>query len=260
MNLGPLFALAFVQGLTEFLPVSSSGHLVLLQHWLGSHTGDVFLDVVLHVGTLGSVLFVYRREVGRLLRFDAPAVQYVVALVVGTLPAVAVGLLFKDRIEALFSSPAAAGAGLLFTGLVLLSTRRNRSDERTARGTWYPVAPSLSRSLLIGCAQALAIIPGISRSGSTISASLWLRLPRREAARFSFLLSVPAIGGALVLQLIDGAQPAEGGWLGLVLGALVAFGVGLVAIRLTTMAVVARHFWKFALYCLPLGVAVLLLV
>lgn len=260
MNLVPLVVLALVQGLTEFLPVSSSGHLVLLQHWLGAYSGDVFLDVMLHVGTLGSVLWVYRAEVRRLLRFDPPAVQYMAAIVVGTLPAVAVGLAFKERIESLFSSPVAAGAALIFTGFILLSTRGARSDGRTLRGEWYPVAPPLGRALLIGCAQALAILPGISRSGSTISASLWLKLPRAEAARFSFLLSVPAIAGALVLQVLGGAGPQQEGWLGAGIGAVVAFAVGLAAIRLTAMAVIQRHFWKFAFYCVPLGVLVLLLL
>ena len=259
-NLAPLVALAIVQGLTEFLPVSSSGHLVLLQHWLGAYSGDVFLDVLLHVGTLGSVLCVYRAEIRRLLRFDPPAIQYIAAIVVGTVPAVIIGLLFKDPIERLFASPAAAGAALIFTGLVLFSTRGVRSSGRSHRGEWYPVPPALGRALLIGCAQALAILPGISRSGTTITASLWLKLPRAEAARFSFLLSVPAIAGALVLHLLDGVAPAGGNWIGAAVGALIAFAVGLVAIKLTAMAVIQRHFWKFAFYCLPLGVLVLLLL
>ena len=118
-----LLILAVVQGLTEFLPVSSSGHLVLLQHVFGSHEGDLFLDIVLHCGTLGSVLVVYRREVLRLLKFDGAARRYVLALAVGTLPAVAAGLLLKDIIEAAFHAPLFAAVGLLITGGVLLSTR-----------------------------------------------------------------------------------------------------------------------------------------
>jgi len=254
-----LILLAVVQGLTEFLPVSSSGHLVLL-HWPAGFDGDVFLDVVLHVGTLLAVLAVYRREVRRLLVFDAPAVQYVVALAVGTLPAVVVGLFLKDAVEALFSNPRAAAAALVATGFILLSTRRSRSDVLRVPGGWHPVAPPLHKALIIGCAQALAIVPGISRSGSTIAASLWLRLARDEAARFSFLLSVPAIAGALVLHLLHGDIASEAGTVSLVLGAFVAFLVGLVAVKLTALLVVQRHFWKFAFYCIPVGIIAFILL
>ena len=254
-----IILLAVVQGLTEFLPVSSSGHLVLLQHLLGSSEGDLFLDVVLHCGTLGSVLVVYRRDVWRLLRLDAPARLYILALAVGTLPAVAVGLLLKDVVEAVFASPVYAGVGLLVTGAVLLTTRLapGRGD---APDTWEPRPVPLGKALLVGCAQAVAICPGISRSGSTIAASLWLGLARAEAARFSFLLSVPAIAGALVLHLLDGDLTTRTGGVGLALAAVVAFGVGLVAIRWTTMAVVQKHFWKFSVYVLVLGAVVVALV
>jgi undecaprenyl-diphosphatase len=248
-----LILLAVVQGLTEFLPVSSSGHLVILHHLIGFSEGDVFLDVVLHMGTLLAVLVVYWREVRRLLTFDASAVQYLVALVVGTLPAVVIGLLLKDPIESLFGNPRAAAGALVFTGLILLSTRHTDSKVRNLPGGWHPVAPPLHKALLIGCAQALAIMPGISRSGSTIAASLWLGLARDEAARFSFLLSVPAIAGALVLQLFSGVGESEAGGLALLLGAGVAFLVGLFAIRLTALMVVQKHFWKFAFYVIPLG-------
>jgi len=254
-----LLRLAVVQGLTEFLPVSSSGHLVLVQHLLGSHAGDLFLDVVLHCGTLGSVLAVYRRDVRRLLRCDREALRYVAALAVATLPAVAVGLLAKDAVEAVFAAPVFAAAGLLVTGVVLLSTRAARAGSEDP-GPWQPRALPLGKALLIGCAQAVAICPGVSRSGSTIAASLWLRLGRAEAARFSFLLSVPAIGGALVLHLLEGDLATRTSPPGLVLAALVAFAVGLLAIRWTALAVVQRHFWKFAFYVLPLGVIALVLL
>ena len=115
-------------------------------------------------------------------------------------------------------------------------------------------------ALMIGVAQAFAILPGISRSGSTIAAALWAGLPRAEAARFSFLLSIPAVGGALVLQLMDGqtSSPDETGKL--LLAGLAAFAVGLLAIRWTALAVVQAHFWKFSFYCLFVGVAVLLII
>ncbi len=251
-----ILILAIVQGLTEFLPVSSSGHLVLLQHWFGTAEGDLFLDVMLHIGTLGSVLFVFRREVRRLLALDRAALRYLLALAVGTLPAVAVGLSLRDTVAALFASPAAAAIALLVTAMILFSTRFTRERGEALPDPWQPRAPHLGRALLIGAAQALAITPGISRSGATIAASLWAGLPRAEAARFSFLLSVPAIAGALVLELISGDLPARGGWAGSLLGAAVAFLVGLAAIGWTARAVVGRFFWKFCFYCLALGVAV----
>lgn len=256
-----MLVLAVVQGLTEFLPVSSSGHLVLFQHLLNTREGDVFFDVVLHLGTLGSVLVVYRRDVVRLLRLDKPALGYVLSLALGTLPAVAVGLLAKDAIESVFSSPAFAGAGLLVTAVVLFSTRAAR--PRPADGSaWEPRPLAPWRALVIGSAQAFAILPGVSRSGSTIAASLWTGLERAEAARFSFLLSVPAILGALVLHIADGELSGlEGGVAGqLVLAAGAAFAVGLLAIRWTALAVVQAHFWKFSGYCLVVGAVTLLLV
>jgi undecaprenyl-diphosphatase len=260
MQLLELILLAVVQGLTEFLPVSSSGHLVLLEHLMETYRGDLTLAIVLHLGTLLAVLAVYRREVLRLLRFDAPALQYMVAIVVGTLPAVVIGFLFKDLIQGLFTSPRATAVALVVTGLILFSTRAARSDSRRLQGEWHPVAPSLFQALLIGCAQALAITPGISRSGSTIAASLWLRLERSEAARFSFLLSIPAILGAAVLDFFAAGDGSAAPPLWLLLGALVSFVVGLVAIRLTALLVVQRHFWKFAFYTVPLGLMIFWLV
>lgn len=249
-----MIVLAVIQGLTEFLPVSSSGHLVLTQHFMGALEGDVFFDIVLHVGTLGSVLVVYHGEIFRLFRFDKPALQYIGSLVLGTIPAVLVGLLAKDAIEGLFHSPLFAAGGLVVTALVLFSTKLSRDANPRLPEPWEPRPVPAVQALLIGTAQALAIMPGISRSGSTIAASLWVGLARAEAARFSFLLSLPAIAGALVLQLMDGEASSRGD-MGLLVGAaLAAFVVGLVAIRLTALAVVQAHFWKFGFYCLLAGI------
>ncbi|MBT4292028.1 undecaprenyl-diphosphate phosphatase [bacterium] len=251
-----LIVMAIVQGLTEFLPVSSSGHLVLLHHWMEALQGDLFFDIVLHLGTLGAVVVVYRSELLRLFMFDRPALNYIAALIIGTIPAVIVGLLLKDFMEGLFGSPRAAGYALLFTGLVLLTTRRAVVKDDSDSDDL--VSPGLLKAFLIGCAQAIAITPGISRSGMTIASSLLLGLPRVEAARFSFMLAIPAIAGALVLQILDGAatetlaSPVQ-----LVVTAIVAFVFGLLAIRLTALAVVKSHFWKFAFYCMPLGLLVL---
>ncbi len=251
-----MLLLAVVQGLTEFLPVSSSGHLVLFQHFMGVRQGDVFFDIILHVGTLGSILVVYRSEIARLLKFDRAAVGYLTSLFVGTLPAVVVGLLFRNQIEALFHSPLFAAAGLVLTAGILFSTRF-AGKSNPLKEPWEPRAPSLGRALMVGTAQVFAILPGISRSGSTIAAALWVGLPRAEAARFSFLLSIPAVSGALALQLMDGNSVESAELLRLVLAGATSFAVGLVAIKWTALAVVQSHFWKFSIYCLVLGVAVL---
>jgi len=248
-----MILLAVIQGLTEFLPVSSSGHLVLTQHFLGALEGDIFFDIVLHVGTLGSVMVVYRREILRLLRFDKPAIGYLVSLVIGTLPAVVVGLFAKDYIESLFHSPLFAAGGLIATALVLFSTKFSRDAGAALPDPWEPAAVPPIKAVVIGVAQSVAILPGISRSGSTIATSLWIGLPRAEAARFSFLLSIPAIGGALVLQLLDGGLGQRSDLGLLLLAAVAAFGVGLLAIKWTALAVVQSHFWKFSIYCVLAG-------
>lgn len=250
-----IMVLAIGQGLTEFLPVSSSGHLVLLQKWLGAHEGDLLLDVVLHGGTLGSVLVAYRREIARLLRFDRAALRYLLAIAVGTVPAVLVGAFLRPQVAQLFSSPRSAAVGLLVTAAFLATTRlTDREPPPPADQPWQPRPVPLGKALLIGGAQALAVAPGISRSGATIAASLWLALPRAEAARFSFLLAVPVIAGAVVLELASGQEMAWSGAVRLAVAALVACGVGLLAIRWTALAVVQRHFWKFSFYCLGLGI------
>ncbi len=254
-----MLILAVIQGLTEFLPVSSSGHLVLAQTFLGTREGDIFFDVILHMGTLGSVFVVYRREIRRLLRFDALAVRYLSRLVVATLPAVVVGLLLKDTIAGLFHNPVFAAAGLLVTAGFLYSTRFSARSGAELADPWEPEAPPVGKCVLIGCGQAFAILPGISRSGATIAASLWLRVPRAEAARFSFLLSIPVISGALALQVFEGPVMDQN-WLQLILSALAAFAVGLLALRWTALAVVQAHFWKFSGYCLLMSVIALVVL
>jgi len=230
VNVLQMLILAGVQGVTEFLPVSSSGHLVLTQTILGVDEGTVFLNVVLHVGTLGSVLVFYRRAIARLLTFDRPARLYILSLVIGTLPAVMVGLLLKDVVLVLFGNPLFSGLGLIFTAVILYSTRFAQGQATDVAEPWHPQPLSWRKSLLIGCSQGGAIMPGISRSGSTIAAALWLGVPRAEAARFSFLLSIPVILGALLLQLLDTELEATN-WLALLGATTLAFLVGLLALR-----------------------------
>ena len=195
--------LGVVQGLGEFLPISSSAHLVLLPWFLGWEPHSLTLDVALHIGTLFSVLVFYRETWLRL--FKAPFLykdtQYagdrklLGQLLVATLPGVAMGLFAKDYAETIFREPQLIGASLAFMGVVLwLCDRNGKNKTRTVANLGW------RDCILIGIAQGFAIIPGFSRSGSTISAALVLGFRREEAARFSFLMSAPIIAGAAVLQ------------------------------------------------------------
>lgn len=256
MNYWESVLLGFVQGATEFLPVSSSGHLVITQALLGIDIEGVAFEVAVHLATLVSILLVYRTRVvdlarGALAR-DREAIEYVGLIVVATIPAGLLGVLAKDRIEALFDNPWAPGVALLVTGLILWSSRGARQQGEGLRPGW-------TAALLIGLAQAFALVPGISRSGSTVVAAMWLGLEAREAAAFSFLMAVPAIGGAAVLQIPDMTSAGIGGVsTGVLLaGALVAGVTGVLAIR-TFVAMLARKaFHFFAPYCWMIGAAYL---
>ncbi len=231
--------LGLVQGLTEFLPVSSKGHLVLTERLLGVRVSGIGVEVALHIGTLVAVVLYYAKDLlavsralpaalGALARgrlpSDAPG-RLLLGLVLGTLPAVLIVIAFGDQIEAHFHSIRIALAGFVLTGVVLWTTRRGRGqrDEATLRD-----------ALLIGAAQGAAVLPGVSRSGSTIGAAVALGLSREGAARFSFLLSIPAVLGAIAHSAGDIVRGDSGVAFGgpLLLGILVSFVVGLLSIHL----------------------------
>ena len=245
--------LGIVQGLTEFLPVSSSGHLVVAEAVLGVESPGVVLEVVLHIATLGAVLAVYRGRVAELLRGtlggDRAAWRFVGLLALATLPAAAVGVAFEDRIEAAFDSLALVGVAFLATGIILWTTR----GRDGTRGE-----PSAPGAFAIGLAQALAILPGISRSGSTIAAGVWSRVDPVRAAEFSFLMAVVAIAGAAVLAIPDLAATGRTlGWGALAIGFVTAFVSGVAAIRFLVALLARRAFHRFAPYCWLLGIATL---
>jgi undecaprenyl-diphosphatase len=245
--------LGFIQGATEFLPVSSSGHLVIAQALLKIDIAGVAFEVAVHVATLVSVLLVYRTRVATLaggaLARERSAFEYIGLIVVATIPAALLGVLAKDPIEALFDHPMVPGFGLLITGLILWSSRAAQRRERTS------ARPSWGGALLIGAAQAFALIPGVSRSGSTVIAALWLGLEAEEAAAFSFLMAVPAIAGAAVLQIPDlGTIGADGLSPGILLAGSVVAGVtGVLAIRTFVAMLARRSFHLFAPYCWAVG-------
>lgn len=241
--------LGLVQGLTEFLPVSSSGHLVMAQTFLGVPAPGVFLEVALHVATLLSVVVVYRRRLLDLLvglfRRDADALRYIGLLVLATLPVVVIGLLFRDAIEAAFDTPYVTGFMLLVTGFILWSTGLRRSERPHE-------VPTAGHALAMGFAQCFALLPGISRSGSTIAAGLWTGLRGERAAEFSFLMSIPAIAGAAVLQVSEVGDVAVTG--PLAAGFVAALLSGIAAIVSLVWLVRRQGFHKFAWYVWPVGI------
>lgn len=278
MSILDAIILGIVQGLTEFLPVSSSGHLVMTDWLLGLAIPGVMLEVILHVGTLISVLIVYRARllslVSGTLRGDRAAWSYVLLLGLATLPAVVVGLFFKDAIESLFDTPAFTGWMLLVTGTFLYSTRWARKRAPSQRepdaaaeveGAEAAAAPAHAApvgwavALAMGVAQAFAILPGISRSGSTITTGLWSRVDAVRAAEFSFLMSIPAIAGAAVLQLAE-YEALTIGWAPLLAGFLAALVAGVVAIQSLVWLLRRQAFHHFAFYLWPAGILFLYLV
>lgn len=251
MNSWEALLLGFVQGATEFLPVSSSGHLVIGQSLLGIALPGVVFEVVVHVATLVSILLVYRTRVAELTRGllagRGEAWSYTALLVLATLPAVAAGLFLRGPIEALFEDPRAVGAALLVTGALLWTTRWSLRREG-----WSDAG--VGSALAMGVAQSFALVPGISRSGATVVVGLWLGVEPREAAAFSFLMAVPAIGGAAVLQVAEagpGASAVAGS--ALVLGGVAAAVTGVAAIRTFVALLRRRAFHHFAPYCWIVG-------
>lgn len=278
-EMAALALLATIQGLTEFLPISSSGHLVLAQSALGFSEPGLTIDIVVHLGTLAAVLVVYRRDVLVLVRglFEG-AWREPLLVVVATLPTVYVGLVHGDRVEELFSSPRFAAKALFGTAVILLLgewARRRQLGREAPPGEALATAqepgglqafragvhlPSLWGALAIGVAQSLAILPGISRSGSTIAAGLLVGLAPRSAARFSFLMAIPAILGAAVLKLPDALEVESSvSALDLAWAALIAAIVGWLALRVLLAFLGRGAFAWFALYCALLGASYLAL-
>lgn len=234
--------LGIIQGLTEFLPVSSSGHLVIAQEVIPNfNQPGVLFDVVLHAGTLFAVVFFFRKK---LLSLKA---KYIWFLVVGTIPAGLVGYFFQTEIEGLFESVRIVGYALLLTGVMNLLTDKAIVGKKSI---------NTKSSLLVGLAQVVAIIPGVSRSGSTIFAGTFSGLTKKSAAEFSFLLSVPAILGANILEVAKASSDKNINLPFYIIGFLSAFLAGFFAIKLVLKLLVRKKFKVFGIYCLALGILV----
>lgn len=250
--------LGVLQGLTEFLPISSSGHLVIAQSLLPNfNQPGALLEATLHLGTLGAVLLYFRRDFLDVLspgNGDPGRRRLLELVIIGTLPTALIGLIFQAGFERLYESASLAGLMLLLNGLLLFTIDRVRDGNNTTSGMRY------WQGLVVGVAQAIAIVPGISRSGSTIAAGVFSGFGRTLAMRFSFMLSVPAILGAFILQSATyaGQANAGGDLVSYGIGGLTALLIGYASISVLLRLLVSRHLSYFAYYCWVLGLAVLL--
>jgi undecaprenyl-diphosphatase len=261
MTILHMILLGVLQGLTEFLPVSSSGHLALAQMLIdrvGGHFEQpgVVVDAMLHVGTATAVVWHERHELVRWLS-TRPGQRLLMLLVLGTLATAVTAFPARDAAKASFELLWVVGLCLLITSVVVYATRflggrDGGAGEETT--TW-------KHAVIVGLAQGLAVFPGISRSGLTIATGLGAGLDRTWAARFSFLMSIPAIAGATLVEVISEREALSGlglgFWFSACVGALAAAVSGYVALRLVIRMLQSRHFHLFALYCLPLGLVVL---
>lgn len=244
LTLPQVIVLAIVQGLTEFLPVSSKTHLLFARHFMGKEP-DLFFDITLHVGSLLAILLYYRKAWLELLRERRREIPM---LVLASLPAVVAALLFKKHVEALYTHLALASGLLLVTaGWLFLAERLGREQFDLAGATWRKV-------LWVGIAQAFALLPGISRSGSTIGTAYLAGFRRADAVRFSFFMGAIAILGALVFKGRDALRDqAPLHALPIVIGVSVTFAVSLAAIKGVELLSFKGRFSLFALYCAVVG-------
>ncbi len=247
--------LGIVQGLTEFLPVSSSGHLVLGQALLKVRVSGIAFEVVVHLATTAAVLWVYRRRILALMRGalerERESWTYSLLILVASIPAGVAGLLGREFFESFFERPVSAAAMLVVTGFLVWSVRYTGPRAIAPR-------PGVGQALWVGLAQAVSILPGISRSGATVAAGTWRGVEPTRMAEFSFLLSVPAILGAALLQAGTArAEIATVGGTALALGFVAALGSGIGAIHLFVRMLRRRAFHRFAFYCWTIGGAYL---
>ena len=266
MELIHSIVLGFIQGLTEFLPVSSSAHLVLFQRLFGLSEPELFFDICLHVGTLGAVCIFFRKEIASLclavLSWGAaggktaaldPETREELAMVgmilVGSVPTAVLGIIIKQFSQEIFSSLVVVGVMLCLTaGLLLTTTLTNQGARKKVT---FPLA------LLIGFVQGIAVLPGLSRSGSTIALALFFGVSRERAARFSFLLSIPAIVGASLLALFDISGGPIPPWGLIAVGTAFSAVTGYLSLRFLVYIVGRGKLHVFAPYCFVVGVVAL---
>ena len=243
-----------IQGLTEFLPISSSGHLVLVPALLGQDPPDLATSAMLHLGTLLAVLIYFRREVGEMLTFTEEGRRLLMLILIGTVPAAIVGLTMGSQVDWLNERPTAVATTLILIGILMFSTRWLAPGERDVGSA------GVRDTIIIGLGQAVALIPGVSRSGSTISAGLLQGFSHAEAARYSFLLGIPAIAGAGLLSSRDLIESGSGISGEILVGMAVAGISGYAAIAFLLKLIGKTGLTPFGVYCMVAGVIALIVV
>lgn len=259
--------LGIVQGLTEFVPISSSAHLVLVPAIMGWETPPVAFVVLLHAGTLVGVIIYFARDLARLIQgLFRPGAQRQLAgyLAIGTLPAGAVGVAFEEQISRIFDHPRLTAALLIGTAAVLfiseLRVRREKpKSDQSADVSALAHSLNPAKSFAVGVAQAIAILPGLSRSGLTIGAGLTVHLTRIQAARFSFLLSIPILAGTSIFEILDIAA-LDVGMNVLLTGFVVSLISGFVAVSAMIGYLQRRGLYPFAAYCCVVGIVLVFLL
>ena len=247
MNVFQTIILAITQGVTEFLPVSSSGHLAVLQILWNLPKTSITFNALLHFGTLGAILAVFWQEIKKI--FLSKNWQLIKLIIIGTIPAAIFGFFFQTKIEQSFMSLKFIGLSFLITALFLLSTKYSKAQKDTI---------SWSDALIIGIAQAAALFPGISRSGFTISAGLLRKLKPEVAYKFSFLLALPVIFGAVILQLPALIQQGENSYLLGGIGMLISFFIGIISLKILEKILKRGKYFWFSLYLIILSMVILI--
>lgn len=254
--------LGVVQGLTEFLPVSSSGHLVFFQSLMGLKEPPIFFDIMLHLGTLLAVVIYFWTDILKIIEGiisilrkkeeNREGAKLFLWIILASIPTGLMGILFKDWFESFFSKPKLVGGMLLITGLILWLTRFTKKEGKPLKRMGGVDA------ILIGIAQGLAILPGISRSGATISTGLFCGLDRELSGKFSFLLSIPAILGATLLEYKK--LDITSGLGTVLIGTSVAFGVGILALTFLMKIIKMGKIFNFSYYCCGMGILMIILM
>jgi undecaprenyl-diphosphatase len=245
MTLTQAIISGIVQGITEFLPVSSSGHLVILHSIFGMREPQMLFDIFLHAGTLISIVVFFRKDIIKLFGSDA---RTLLLVALGSIPTFAIGFFFKDAFERLFGMPQFVGYMLIVTGILLISAQLYSKRARPER----PIGPLTAA--IVGVFQGVAIIPGISRSGATIAGGMLCGAGREESFRFSFLMAIPAVGGACAFKLLKIGEAVTGtGSSAFIVGGSVAAVVGLFSLRALLGIIRKGSIHLIGIYCIAIG-------
>ncbi len=269
MTLIQSIVLGIVQGIAEFLPISSSGHLAILQYYFGINEGNLFYSIMLHLSTGLAVIIVLRKDIIELIkaffnviinlfrkkksRLNGKYERLLILLIIATIPTALIGLLFKDFFEQAYTSLNSIGIALIITGILLFVSERFSSSNIKIEKM------SLLKGAIVGIFQGLAIMPGISRSGSTIVGSLFMGLNKKDAARFSFLLSIPAIFGAAVLEIFTLSSGDIYINFNIIIAMIISFIFGIISIKVLLELIQKGKLVFFSIYVWILGIIIIII-